>query len=172
MSLAWNQLPGGCDGEMLRSQSEFRAYLPAVCSAGKSINVDGAANDFEPLVFYTPVSQHVGNRFRNCNDLAEGPVTQAGDKSQFRIIDPARNHRRNVRKARGKPSQDICAAATMAMHDIGPLLLEELRETVAEGQIEIAGAEEILHTNFRLACDGVNPGIRRTDEDVLMATFV
>ena len=58
------------------------------------------------------------------------------------------------------------------MHDIGLLFLQELRQAIAEGQIKIAGTEKVLDTNFCLACDGVNPGVRRTDEDVFMATLM
>ena len=172
MSLAGNQLPGGCNGEMLRSQPELRAYLPTICRTGKGINIDGAANDIEPLIFNAPFSQYIGNRFRDRNDLAERPITQAGDKSQFRVVDPAGNHCRYIGKARGKPSQDIGPATTVAMHDIGLLVLQELREAIAKGQIKIAGTEKVLDTNFCLASNGVNAGIRRTDQDVFVATLM
>ena len=171
MTLARDKLPGGGDNEVLQSQSELGAHLRTVWSSGKSINIDSAANNLKARVFDTPVAEHVGNRFRDRDDFAEGPVAQTGDEPHLRIIDPARNNRRNVGEARSEPSEDICPAATVTMHDIRSLVLKKLREPIAKGQIKIAGAKKILHTNFRLACHGINPGVRRTDKDVVMATL-
>ena len=59
----------------------------------------------------------------------------------------------------------------MAVHEIGPLTADKLREPVREREIEIAGAEEILDPDAVLARYRVDPRAGRADENIVVTAL-
>jgi hypothetical protein len=57
------------------------------------------------------------------------------------------------------------------MHNVRRLFFKELRESISEWQIKIAGAEEILNPNPGHSRDAIDPGIGRANEDIVMTTL-
>ncbi len=171
MAFARNQLPRGTDNERVGVQREFLPKRVAVRRLVESADVDRITDRHQAFRFDATIQQHVRNGVRYRNDFLKRPVTQRGNETHLGIVDTPRYHGGDVRETRRQPAQDIGAAATVTMHDIGLCFLEVLRQAIGKRQVEVAGAEQVLHTYAGLSCHVVDAGIRRTNQRIVVSAI-
>ena len=170
--LARDQLASRGDCEHAFLDAEFLSESVALRFTSERSCINCAANDSDALIFNVVFAQDLGDRFRYRDDFSKRLVTQRRHQPHLGVIHPARYDGRNIGVGRREPAKQISTATAVAMDDVRRVLFQELRKSVSKRQIEVARAEEILHTNSGHSCDPVDTGIGRTNQRVVMTSLV
>ena len=115
------------------------------------------------------LAQHGGDRLGDRDDLYEGPVAQRRHDPHLRVVDPPRDHGRDMRELRGKTAEDVRAAPAVAVHEVRRRRLQELHEPVGERQVEVARAEEVADGDAGEPGGRIHTGPRRANERAVVA---